>query len=359
MQEKYKFVAIFFIFFISFSFCDENNKNIAIFGNYNENLDNDVIISMKYLIDYAEKNIIDKYPNINLLLNEDRYNKTLKQILTYAFSKNQDGIFFIEATFNNGVLSLNIKLYSYISEFLYEDKFYFTDINNFKVEELENWIKIFYNGVDILLKSKTKPKINISVIKDQFKNIRDFPLVNLSLSALSLKLYMDGRTSIKIFSFFPVDLRVSFFPVKYFEAGLFLRLDYNNMVYKYLNLSDNKYYYYDSYFNFVYGIFCGLSFFSNIAHYSFGLQFYNILYDLSNNKNFIKPENVNGYLLPQFAFYQKLDIKIFKSISYSLFFNIKTMPMFILDKKNNFYSNPFNYDFIVVEFSLVGISVTF
>ena len=134
--------------------------------------------------------------------------------------------------------------------------------------------------------------------------------------------------------------------------------DFDDMIYKYYDFILSDYKYYHTTFNLIYGVFFGGSFFFDIYHYSLGLNLYNIFYYLPNNPEFKKTEDYRSYFLPQISFYQRLDIKIFKIINYSIYFIIKTIPEFFY-KDKYFYSEPFKYDFVVVEISILGFSINF
>ena len=153
------------------------------------------------------------------------------------------------------------------------------------------------------VKSKTQKNLLFNK-KNEFKH--DFPFVNISLSAISLKFYFDYRTSLKIFSFFPVEFRLTFYPLKYMETGAFIKFDYNNMIYKYLDRY-KEYQYFDSVFNLTYGLYLGFSYFNDNFHYSFGGQFYNLYLTLQIQNS--KPDTFQAILHHNFRCTIKLILK--------------------------------------------------
>ena len=158
-------------------------------------------------------------------------------------------------------------------------------------------------------------------LKKSFTFNHNFPFVSLGFTALSVKFYFDDRINSranKLFSIYPVNFRLSFFPLRYFEFGLFCHIDYENMVYRYLD--EGEYEYFDSKLIFSYGLFLGLSLFYEKNHYSLGVQVYNLFYDLPEKKDWRKTNDVNGYFLPQIGVYQKLDFKIYKILYFFYIF---------------------------------------
>jgi hypothetical protein len=287
-----------------------------------------------------------KYNDIKFKFNQETVSDAnLKKISGNIYDNGGNCYYIFDAS--NDVV--NIKLYSVFNELVYNDRI----IKNAKGEysSLENYI----NSLELFLSLKSTSLKRFSEKKITY--IHDFPYFNISLNAVSLKFYFDARTTSKMFSFFPLEIKATFYPLKYLEVGAFIRFDVGEMVYKYRDLNDNSLNNYDSPFDISYGFFCGFSLFGPIAHYSAGIMFYNIFYNL--NANYKKQENINSYFLPQFAIYQKVDFKLFKFLNYTIFFNLKTMPLFYLDRSTYFYSKPFSYDFFIIEFSLIGISLTF
>lgn len=360
MHERFKMV-IFFLFLSYFLFSQDDQKSIAFFIDQGK-IEKEYEIMVERLFDKIEEYIFDKNENfIRVIVTEKVDVSSLKQLSNYSFTNKIDVFYRITYGYESsspGLIIINIKLLTPFQEILYD---YSTVVKKeelkdlMKQDQILKWYNVFDKSVDKI--KAIKRVINkTSLVKPKVNFTHDFPIVNISLSAISLKLYFDGRTSLKLFSFFPLEIRLTFYPLKYFEAGSFIKFDYNNMIYKYTDSFGNTKFF-DSIFNFTYGLYAGFSYFNNNFHYSMGLQFYNLYYDLNKTK-FIKTNDINSYFLPQFSFYNKIDIKIFKFLNYTIFINLKTMPLFE-NSGNFFYSRPFYYDFVTLEFSLVGFSLTF
>lgn len=358
MAGKFKFIFI-IIFLVAFStIAQETQKKLAVyFVDYPDKNNKNVLCTL-YLINSIEQFFDNKDIQVNNIV-KDISNQTVKEVAKHAFSNGFNGFYYIKLKEDDYDNIIQVVLYDSLGNELYKNEFKFSryfEIEKFINEvDIDKWIEIFTVS-EILIKPGSI-KLNLDYIKEKGKiKIRhDFPLFNLSVNAISAKVYFDNRGD--EFSVFPVNIFLTFYPVKYLEAGLFLRFDYNNMVYKYYDHAAKKYAYYSSGFNFFYGFYAGLSFFYEKLHYSIGFSFYNMLYLIDEGYGWSKTNDVNSYFLPQFALYQKLDFKLFKFFSYSVFVNIKTVPMFTL-KDNYFYSGPFNYDFVILEVSLLGFSIT-
>jgi len=356
MRGNFKYIIIFLLLFTIPCFAEEKRKiSIVKSKNVNSSDINGNII--RFLVDSAQEKIAKKYDNITILFDDEKYiGKTIIQITSEIIINNQDGFFYIDLTNDNNLSILNVKFINGFNEIFYDGNY--KVVKDFGLSEggLDAWYEIFYKSIDKLLLKKVSGKKKANLIFLNTKANRDFPLISISLNALSLKMYFDSRTSSKLFSMFPIDIRLTFFPLKYFECGTFIKFNVNDNVYKYYDNNKNINGFYDSSFDFSYGIFCGMSYFSDIIHYSIGAQFYNLYYDLNNNYKYLKTDDINSYFLPQFSIYQKLDIKLLKYIYFSLFFCLKTLPLFNMNNKY-FYSNPFSYDFVNLEFSFIGISI--
>jgi hypothetical protein len=364
MREKFKIIVFFILLMFiqtNITLNSEEIKKISIIKNINQNISTNDKNIITYLIDDMENKMLSKYKNLNIVYNDENLlNFNVRQISNKIFINREDGFFYIDASNDkkNESVNINIKLYSSLTE-LIDEANYKINVNekfdNIDNEKQNSWNDLFFLSIEKLLSKKIK---NILLIKQDSKFLHDFPFLNISLNALSVKLYFDTRTTTKLFSIFPLDLKFSYFPLKYFEFGAFIRFNVNDMVYKYYDIKNQNYGFYDSSFDFSYGIFAGFSYFADFFHYSLGAQIFNLYYDLNNKRKFTKTENIDSYLLPQFGLYQKLDIKIYKVIYYSVFFNIKTIPLFYLED-NYFYSKPLKYDFVSLEVSFLGFSVIF
>ena len=363
MQKKYKLV-IFLLFTLSILFSQEEKRNIAFVINKEEILTSKALLCITYLVDIAEAKLLENYNDITLknITGEVEF-LNLKKVINYAFSNGINGFYYINITEQDNSIDIDISLYDSVGSMLHEQKLILLDVSNsdkyISNEKEEEWLNIIQNSIENVLALKEKRFMSKKYIKRNIKYKHDFPFFSLGLNAISSKLYFDNRMVIKaqkIFSFFPLDIRLTFFPLKYLEIGLFCKFDLNNMVFNYFNYNTDKYDYYDSNFVFCYGFFTGLSFFGDNNHYSLGIQIYNLFYSLTEDTEWRKTNDINSYFLPQFAIYQRLDLKIFKSLYFSVFFNFKTLPLFKLDG-NYFNSTPFRYDFFCIELSFIGITL--
>lgn len=354
MQEKFRIILFFIMLSLFFSFSNEK-KNIFLVLNFHSSIELNEIFFINYLFDYSINQSMEENPNINIFTNGvELETDNIRNIANYIILKKGVGFFFIECKKKEDNIYINLKLYSFQLERLYEKEL---EINKeTKNEDIISLLsKYILEGSSIV--SKIKSNIFSFNLKKKEKSDRDYPLLNLSLSAVSVKIYFDGRTNSKLFSFFPVNLFLSFYPLKYFEIGTFISFEFDNLIFKYNFYNSENYDYFYTSFVFSYGFFAGFSFFFDIYHYSIGMSFYNIYYDLPARTNLIKPEDYRGYFLPQISFYSKFDIKIFKLLNYSIFFSLKTVPLLI--KENNYlYSSPFLFDFVIMEFSILGFSIS-
>ncbi|HOJ62818.1 MAG TPA: hypothetical protein PLE45_00185 [Spirochaetota bacterium] len=357
MQERFKF-AIFFIIISLFCAFSKEKINLFLVLNFQNSIELNEIFFINYIFDYSIDSLMKKNDSINIFTHStDLETDNIKNIANYIITKKGSGFFFIDCKKQEDVIYINLKLYTAQLEMLYEKEFDIRGINvseNYIEEKLSLLISYLLESIEIISKKKNIFTLNI-IKKEPVK--RDFPILNLALSAVSIKLYFDARTNSRIFSFFPVNLFLTFYPLKYFEIGTFISFDFEDLIFKYNFYNSNRYDYFYTSFVFLYGFFAGFSFFFDIYHYSLGISIYNIYYDLPPKTGLIKPEDYRGYLLPQIGFYNRLDIKMFKILNYSIFFSLKTVPLFI--KENNyFYSNPFLFDFVIVEFSILGFSIS-
>ncbi len=345
-----------------FSLFSQEKKNLFLVINFHNSLELNEIFFINYLFDDSIATVLQENANVNIFTNAiELETDNIRNIANYVLVKKGIGFFFIYCSKKENNISINLKLYSLQLEKLYEQELEIKHSSSFDsyIENKEltsQVVKYLLEGIDII----SQKKYNIFSLNLKQKNLfkHDFPLLNLMLSAVSVKIYFDGRTNSKLFSFFPISLYLTFYPLKYFEIGTFISFDFDDFIFKYKINSSNDYKYFYTSFIFLYGFFAGFSVFFDIYHYSIGVGFYNIYYDLKDQTGWVKPDDYRAYFLPQISFYNKLDIKIFKVLNYSLYVSIKTIPLFI-NEDNYFYSNPFLFDFIIVEFSILGFSVTF
>jgi len=355
MQGKFKFI-IFLLHLTFYVFSQDSYKTITFFIE-KTNISPEESLLIENIFDIAKSYILEKDKMLKYVVVLDKLeNNSFKQVSNYVFTNQIDCFVLVKPQFQkNQEININIKLISGIQDVIYENTFIEKIEILQRMDNSSNFIKVL-DDMSIKIQTIKKQQQKTILNKQKFKFIHDFPITNISLFVISLKLYFDARTSLKLFSFFPIEFRLTFYPLKYFEVGGFIKFDYNNMIYKYKDINGN-FHFFDSVFNLTYGIFVGFSYFNENFHYSIGLQAYNLYYDLSKTQ-FKKPDSIDGYLLPQFSFYNKIDIKIFKFVNYSIFINLKTTPLFE-SVDNYFFSKPFSFDFVVLEFSFVGFSFTF
>lgn len=197
---------------------------------------------------------------------------------------------------------------------------------------------------DVLL-NQIKPETKVKNYNQDKKNNHDFPYISLSLSGLSFHLYYDDLNN---FSIFPINLSLSFYPFRYMEINLFYNLSYKDFYFDFSSAEMSP-------FAQFYGMSVGFSFFYKLGHYSLGLSFYNIS-SFVEYKNTLK--SVQSYFLPQFSFYQRLDIKLYKMIYYTMLINFHTVQKFS-NIDNEWNGKIFDYDLPQLDVSLLGISVFF
>jgi|GEM_PF-1393624 len=363
---KYIYIIIFIIISTKLLYSEQDKKYITFIKKDNIKISSQTNIIIDYLIDSAEFLLLEKNNNIYIKnINGEFGTKDLNNVVSQILLNGIDFFYYIEANEDNKEIIINIKLLNSIGEILFEKTINIKKDNNLKryvsIEEEDEWNKTFINSVVIIFVKKQKA-VKFKKIKSfNLWSKREIPFVSIGINAISTKLYFDNRMSErggKLFSVSPIDFRLCFFPIKYFEVGMFFRIDLNNMVFRYYNYDKDRFDYFDTNILLYYGIFAGVSFFKEDLHYSLGLQFYNIYYDLSNTEGWMKSKDINSYFLPQFAVYQKFDFKIFKFLYFTLLVTFKTMPLFEL-KNDYFYSQPFKYDFFCIEFSFVGLSFIF
>lgn len=361
MGVNFRIFIFTFLLIISFrTFAQTEEKRVALFFINSPGKTNERMLFTRFLINKAEEAFSESSTRIVSVV-KDFSDTTQSELNAYTFANSYDGYYRLELIDGEveGVESIiRVELYNIGGDSIYEKRFYFESSLDFLesgMEELEErWLSIFRESEGLLAK-KANIKLNLDTVKETKKSKykHNFPYFNLSATAISVKLDFDERGD--EFSVFPIDIRLAFFPLQYLEVGLYCRFDYDNMVYKYYDAASESYKFWDSGFNFHYGIFVGASFHYEKLHFSLGVAFYNIFYHL-NSDSWKKTADINSYFLPQFAIYQRLNIKLFKFLYYSIYFNIKSMPLFHLEG-GYMYSKPFSYDFITLEVSVLGFSI--
>lgn len=345
-----------------------NKKYVSFLSNLESDLKNETKRIVEYLIDMTEVYLFDKYKD-NLIIKNIKGevdSPDAEDYFNYVFSQGINSFYYFKVSEEENNIKIGIKLYDSLRNIIYENTFEINMKNNpgeekFVSQEKEReWFAIIDESIIKIFQIKEKV-IKGSARFSKYSFIHDFPFINIGVSAVSGKMYFDDRMIFKtnkLFSFFPFEIRATVFPVKFFETGLFFKVNFDNMVYKYYDYNKNVFDYFDMGVILDYGFFVGLSFFSDAIHYSIGLQIYNMYYDISYYPKWTKTDDYRSNFLPQFALYQKVDFKLFKFLYYSIIFNFKTIPKFEVSN-NTFYSRPFFYDFFVAEISIVGLSIMF
>ncbi|MCG8572301.1 MAG: hypothetical protein MJB14_19380 [Spirochaetes bacterium] len=367
MAENYKLYIILIILFPLMLFANDDLKKIGI---YYENYDfgmSEAELTTFYMINRAEEHFAGSEQQlIHFSLSDSEI--SVKALINYAAEHNMDGIcrIIFQKKNNNQTgdvpqISFQLKMIflDNAGTQLFQEAIDFTEGYNIKYIEEKQILNQFF---DIFQKAfhSVKPrsvKISPDTIKKKrkLKDWHDYPIFNFGVDAVSVKMYYDSRED--EFAIFPIDIRLAFFPFRYWEVGLFCRFENNNTIFKYMDYNQDKEEYFESGFNFYYGIFTGLSFFSENTHYSIGVAIYNMFYQLTEDTFMQKKENYQSWFIPQFAIYQRMTFRLFKIFHYTLYFNIRVLPYFYKEDQY-FYSRPFHYNFIILEASILGFSIT-
>jgi hypothetical protein len=368
MQEKFKFILIFIFLSIFSVFPKTNEKSVAFVLKSNDKLSDKSSIIINFLIDAVEEKIKEENKNILIKETNETFDiNSFVKITNFLQANSLDAFYFIDAFEESKNITITVNLYSFqvkpifIKKFIIEENDIIDNENFLKDEKIREWLALIDDSLIFISKTKMKIPFRSFTNKSQV-NDRDFPFININISAVSSKISFDDRAilySFKTFSFFPFDFRLSFYPLRYLETGLFFEVNYDNLVLKYYDADKDIFSYFDVGVVLNYGMFLGASFFNQEKfHYSLGLQFYNLYYDTSRNPDWQKTNDASSFFLPQFSFYQKIDFNIIKFFYLSILVNLKTYPKMYLSD-NYFYSRPFYYDFFYLEFSLIGVSLVF
>ena len=366
MRRNYRMIITLLLFAFSLCRIDGETKNIFVFKYYDKSvyeIEDDAVLFLDYVSDYIA-DTLSANDDVSFIFSSNNYDFTdtdaVQSAINYVRLNGGFGfLYFRGYVSDNNILRYDVSVYGNNetkSMLTLSYDFYTIDIEavlldaSIFFENSLSQIRSCINELDI------KPIIRpVKIQSAKRKKERDFPIFGLSLMTTSVKLYFDQRTNSKIFSFFPVNITVSFYPLRYMEAGVFFKINYDDMIFLYDDVSRGTTDYYNATFKFGYGFFIGASFFAERYHYSFGIQAYN--YHLYHANGWNKTGDYRSEFMPQFAFYQKIDVKIFKFLYYSFQISLKTLQKFILDENNTFYSYPCNYDFLTVEMTLLGFSV--
>ena len=342
MALNYKGLLIIFILFIASVFYGEEKK-VSLFYEKAELAKEEDNLVMMYIFNCieSEKKISDcrffcdysfaKLPfekRVALNKNDAFYIFKYEEKILKLGIYNKKGELLSSSTFNTE-MCVSLEDLNLIKEDIYK--------------QIEKDISLVVNDeVTTVQNTVIENKINYS--QDR-KIEHDYPYASLSLSGVSLHLYYEDLNN---FSIFPINFNVAFYPVRYMEIGLFYNLSYKDF---YLEKNADGL----APFAQFYGISLGFSFFYKISHYSFGASIYNISAIKEKGDTF---EAIESYFLPQFSFYQRLDIKLYKKIYYTMFINFHTTQKYS-NKNNQWYGKIFDYDLPLLDVSLLGISVFF
>lgn len=372
MQLKFiKTIILILILFTSHFFYGKNLKtSVTVLSRVEELYEEHIVIFNIFLNKINEVLSLNK--DIELFYMQDIIENDIKgsisdfhirKISNFLFSKNISAFYFVKAYEEKENINIYIILYSSLGSIVFEKDFKVEDYGDdfsFFQKKLKEWEDLIINSEELLLKMRKDRAIKSFSVKASSLN-REFPFLSLSLSLISGKLYFDNRTYDyvqKLFSVSPFEIRVTFYPIKFFEVGAFCQFDVNDYVFKYYKKYGIGFF--PSYFNVSYGVFLGPSFFiKNKAHFSFGLSVFNIYSDINAIESWSAKKGIENILLPQFSFYQKMDFKIYKILYFTIMLNLKTFPMYYKNEKSFFYSQAFSYDFVVLEMNFIGISIFF
>jgi hypothetical protein len=337
-----KKLLLFFLLIISFSLYAENKK-ISLFYEKNEEMnetEDSVIMYLFYCFE-NESNISD----CDFICDYD----FTKQSVSQRVLLNKNEAFYL-CSFEDKKLKMDFydKKGNLLSSanFDLEQCSSLEELNLIK-EEIYNQIqsdKSLISTENILLKQKDPEKKIESSNKEKKLN-HDFPYISLSLSGVSFHLYYEDLNN---FSIFPINFMLSFYPLRYMEMSFFYNLSYKDF---YLDTSIGEM----ASFAQFYGMSLGFSFFYKQGHYSFGASFYNISAIVEKSSTL---KCVESYFLPQFSFYQRLDIKLYKMIHYTMYANLHTVQRFS-NEDGVWIGKMFDYNLPRLDVSLLGISVFF
>lgn len=338
MVLNYKKLFYIFAMFLTFSLFAEE-KNISIFYEKNEALSDDDFYSIMYIFNCIESE--NRISDCNFFCD---YNFASIPVERRVLLNKNDAFYIVyfEAK------KMRFDIYDKSGEIISSSEFDFTSCSS--LDDLNIIKEKIYEQIekDVLHISH---KEAVQIINENRMNFNekkinhDFPYASLSVTGVSFHLYYEDLNN---FSIFPINFSVSFYPLRYMEINLFYDLSYNDF---YLDCSSGSL----ALFSQFYGMSLGFSFFYKAAHYSFGASFYNISAFVENSG---KLRDVVPYFLPQFAFYQRLDIKLYKMIYYTMYVSFHTVQKFS-NEGSTWNGKRFDYDLPQLDVSLLGISLFF
>jgi hypothetical protein len=240
MLVKFRFVIL-FIFTLSLLVSQEKKRNIAILINNDPLINETAALCLSYLTDLAESELLKNYNDIIISnVNGDIDISSIKKVINHIFSHGINAFFYVTTKQTDNTIDINIKLYGSTGNIIDQNNITINSIfDNEKYiseQKQKEWVGIFLGSMNNVSSSKTTRTLNKKTMSRSFKFEHDFPFFAAGVSALSVKMYFDERMinkASRIFSFFPVDLRISVYPLKYFEVGLFCRFNFDNIVFKY------------------------------------------------------------------------------------------------------------------------------
>lgn len=338
MVLNYKKLFYIFIMFLTFSLFAEE-KNISIFFEKKDTLSDEEIYSIMYIFNCVESE--NRVSDCRFFCD---YNFTSMPVERRVLLNKNDAFYIV--SFEEKKLKFDI--YNKGGEIISSSFFDFSlcsslsDLNIIKEKIYEQMEK----DVSHISHKEISQVVSSNKVKFSDKKMsRDFPYASLSVTGVSFHLYYEDLNN---FSIFPINFYLSFYPLRYMEINFFYDLSYNDF---YLDYSSGSL----ALFSQFYGMSLGFSFFYKMSHYSFGASFYNISAFVEKSG---KLRNVEPYFLPQFAFYQRLDIKLYKIIYYTMYVSFHTVQKFS-NEDSTWNGKIFDYGLPQLDVSLLGISLFF
>lgn len=338
MVLNYKKLFYIFTMFLTFSLLAEE-KNISFFYEKKNPLSDEELYSIMYIFNCIESE--NRIPDCKVFCD---YNFTDMPIERRILLNKNDAFYVL--LYEEGILKFDI--YDKSGELISSSYFDLSscssldDLNVIKeniYKQIEKDVSHISHKEVVQITNENKINFNENKIN------HDFPYASLSATGVSFHLYYEDLNN---FSIFPINFSLSLYPLRYMEISFFYDLSYNDF---YLDCKSGSF----ALFSQFYGMSLGFSFFYKMGHYSFGVSFYNIsaFSEVSG-----KLRNVMPYFLPQFAFYQRLDIKLYKMIYYTMYISFHTVQKFS-NEDSTWNGNRFDYDLPQLDVSLLGISLFF
>lgn len=335
---NYKKLFYIFIMFLTFSL-SAAEKNISFSYEKKDTLSDEEFYPVMYIFNCIESE--NRIPDCNFFCD---YNFTSMSIERRVLLNKNDAFYVVSC--EDGMLKF--ELYEKSGELISSSDFdlrscaSLDDLNAVKesiYEQIEKDVSHISHKEIVQITNENRTNFNEKKVN------HDFPYASLSVTGVSFHLYYEDLNN---FSIFPINFSLSFYPLRYMEISLFYNLSYNDF---YLDFGSRDM----AMFAQFYGMSLGFSFFYKLGHYSFGASFYNIS---AFSETSGKLKDVAPYFLPQFAFYQRLDIKLYKMIYYTMYINFHTVQKFS-NEDSTWSGKIFDYDLPQLDVSLLGISLFF